>query len=228
MKILILVTASKDEPWKSIIAAQRRTWAAWAHPDVDQLWYRSGPENESTSDTLSLDTPQSTYYMPQRLKKALEVIWDRPWDYLFKTSASAYICKICLHNKAMTLPREKCYCGIEGAIANLPQEFKRATHASGGGAFFSRDVAQLLRKHLPDGSGPHVEDGMIGLTLWKLGIRVTPNAQRCVVTPESRLFNTYLYRCRNLGNLEDRLKDIADIERVENYKRQRHRKPETT
>ncbi len=217
MKTLILVAGCRREPWASLIAKQKQTWGAWKHPEVEQAWYMPGPVENPSDDTIIVDSPDEIDYMPMMLRGAITSVWDRPWDFLFRTNTSSYVCKRCLHNKALTLPKEKCYCGMEGPISFLPDKYKGATHASGCGFFLSRDAAEVLMSWLPDTAGSFVEDGMVGVVLWQRGISVTPGAQRCQVYPELSLFDTYHYRCRSEDG--DRTKDERAMEFVDAYKR---------
>ena len=62
----------------------------------------------------------------------LREVINEEWDYIFRTNTSSYVSKNRLIEFSKNLPKEKCYCGIDGG-----------GFASGAGFFLSKDCARL-------------------------------------------------------------------------------------
>ena len=103
---------------------------------------------------------------------------------------------------AKTLPKEKCYCGINGG-----------SYASGAGMFMSADVVDIVRTKT--GIEPTAyEDAYIGAILGQNGITITPGAQRFEIDHNNynNIPKCYHYRCKS--NTEDRSKDINAFNKI--------------
>jgi hypothetical protein len=125
---------------------------------------------------------------------------------MFRTNASSYVDKKLALEKAMTLPKEKLYCGKNGG-----------GFASGCGFFISRDLLEIIRRDFDQTPTPY-EDAMIGSVLAKNGIGITDGAERCD-TNGKNLTDTYHYRCKSDNG--DRNKDIIAFNRIHEYKTHR-------
>ena len=58
MRVLILVHSTKEEPWHSIIEAQKRTWDSVHEDGVDTIYYYSGDTFEQSGKDLFVRCPQ--------------------------------------------------------------------------------------------------------------------------------------------------------------------------
>jgi hypothetical protein len=202
MRILIMVQATKLEPWHSIIEAQKATWDSVHEDGVDTIYYYSGDTFEQNGKDLYVRCPHEADMNNYRFKLALDWIFDSncAYDYIFRTNASSYVDKKRLKSWLMDKPRTNFYCGIDGG-----------GFASGCGFALSTDLVNILRTidDYPTAS----EDCLIGVYLERAGIKVTPGAHRfdyyfsCDEVPI-----TYHYRCKS--NDEDRTKDIKAFEHL--------------
>lgn len=210
MKVLILSLASTKDPWKYIREeGQEKTWDSIEVDNVQTLYYFSHPfKSYLYKNHLHLHCPDDFLMMHWRLKLALDYVWDMEWDYIFRISASSYVDKELLLKKAESLPKEKCYCGIQCCGGSV---------ASGCGFFMSRDVVQILRDKIPMdmGSAPygvHPDDVLIGRILESEGIYVTPGAERFDYwhppTPRSLDDRTYHWRCKDDNAPNDGKHDV--------------------
>jgi hypothetical protein len=220
MKILILVLASGKDPWKYIREeGQGKTWDSIEVPGVETIYYFSSIHLNPTlyNKHLTVNCSDDFYAMHWRLKLALDFVWDREWDYIFRTSASSYIHKELLLQKASTLPTEKCYCGVQCCHGSI---------ASGCGFFISRDVADILRKQIPSEMhnspyGVHPDDVLIGKILEANGIGVTPGAYRMdYYHPDQEYcrseFPHYHYRCKRDDAPNDGKHDVEAMRELFN------------
>jgi hypothetical protein len=197
MRILILVQATKIEPWHSIIEAQKATWDSIHEGGVDTLYYYSGEEQCINDKDLYLKCPHEADMNNYRFKLALDYLYDSNdprYDYIFRTNASSYVDKKRLKEWLMDKPRTNFYCGIDGG-----------GFASGCGFALSTDLVNILRTI--DDYPTTSEDCLIGVYLERAGIKVTPGAQRHdYYFTGGEIPLTYHYRCKS--DTEDRTKDI--------------------
>lgn len=222
MKVLILVLASEKDPWKYIREeGQEKTWDSIEVPDVQTIYYFSSIHHQSTlfGKRLTVNCPDDFYMMHWRLKLALDYVWNLEWDYIFRISASSYVDKELMLKKAQTLPKEKCYCGIECCGGSV---------ASGCGFFMSRDVVQILRDKIPvdptlSPYGLHPDDVLVGKILEGEGIYVTPGAERFDYwhppVPRSLDDRCYHWRCKHDGLANDGRPDVEAMQVIFNVTR---------
>jgi len=197
--ILILVQACDIPPYDALMAAQKDTWDKIEHPETKTIYYISSDKTEKThfkDNVLYTKCPSGYPMLHWSMKIACDEIWDMEWDYVFRTNASSYIDKTLLVEFAKTLPKEGCYCGIDGG-----------SYASGAGVFMSRDVIKILKDKLDD-SPSDFEDAYMGIILGRNGVKLTPGARRVIVdhTNYSNIPHCYHYRCKSDNG--DRTKDI--------------------
>lgn len=205
MKILILVQATFDEPWYSLIQAQKRTWDSLEEEGVDTIYYYSGPEYKKEGKDLTVKLSNNHDLAHYRMKLALNYIYDSNdpgYDYIFRTNASSYIDKKRLKAWLQDKPRNKFYCGIDGG-----------GFASGCGFALSSDLVQCLITidDYPTAS----EDCLIGVWLERYaGQKVTQGAERYdyYFNHGSGPYETYHYRCKS--NDDDRTKDVKAFEHI--------------
>lgn len=203
MRILILVHATKEEPWHSIIEAQKRTWDSIHEDDVDTIYYYSGDAFDQQGKDLFVRCPQEANMSHYRMKLALDWLYDLNdpgYDYIFRTNASSYVDKKRLKAFLKDKPRTNFYCGIDGG-----------GFASGCGFALSTDLINILRTI--DDCPTESEDCLIGVYLERAGIKVTPGAQRYdYYFTGGEVPLTYHYRCKS--NDLDRSKDIKAFEHL--------------
>lgn len=202
MRILILVQATKQEPWHSIIEAQKRTWDSIEEDGVDTLYYYSGDTFDQVGKDLYVRCPHEANMNNYRFKLALDWIFDSncAYDYIFRTNASSYVDKKRLKSFLKDKPRTNFYCGIDGG-----------GFASGCGFALSTDLINILRTI--DDYPTESEDCLIGVYLERAGIKVTAGAQRFdYYFTGGEVPLTYHYRCKS--NDSDRSKDIKAFEHL--------------
>lgn len=221
MKILILVLSCRRSPYDVLLDVQRRTW-----------------------DRLSVEGVETRYYfgegfdsLPERLKSALDEVAGESWDFLFRTNSSSYVDKRRLVEFAGTLPRERCYCGVDGyrradagVVSDVPlQGGGTATapwFASGSGFFVSRDCVEILRREIsveaervPDVVSVGGEDVVVGRVMKRFGVRSTLGRRYDYwaspwVGREEEIRSAYHVRCKGV---EDRRQDVVamtDVYRI--------------
>jgi hypothetical protein len=210
MKVLILVQASDISPYNVLQRGQEETWNSEEVEGVETIYYLSGEETGLFGNKLYLKCEDGYPMLHWKFKLAVDILWDRGWDIMFRTNASSYVDKKLILEKAKTLPKEKLYCGINGG-----------GFASGCGFFISRDCLQIIRDQF-DISPTPFEDAIIGSVLGKNGIYVTPGAERFDVKHGNwNLPDTYHYRCKSDNG--DRNKDITAFKKIYEYKQRTHR-----
>jgi hypothetical protein len=208
--ILILVQSCDDAPYGEMMKAQMNTWDKIEHPETKTLYYLS---EENAYDDYNCYIGNKIYMlgseaydmMHWRQKLAFDHIKDIGinFDYLFRTNASSYVNKKLLVEFSKSLPKEKCYCGIDGG-----------GYASGAGVFLSPDVVEILRTQT-DESPTAYEDAYMGAILGRNGITVTPGAKRCdISSAQPNIPNCYHYRCKPDNG--DRTKDIEAMYAIYN------------
>lgn len=194
--IVILVQACDDAPYGEMMKAQMKTWDSIQNEDTKTIYYLSGDSfTHFKGKKLYCQCSPDYNMMHWRNKIALDIVsLEYKYDYIFRTNASSYVNKKLLVDFAKSLPKEKCYCGIDGG-----------SYASGAGVFMSPDVVDIVRKKT--GIEPTAyEDAYIGSILGQNGIKITEGAKRCDVQASADLPNCYHYRCK--PDSGDRTKDI--------------------
>ena len=164
-KILILVLSSNEEPWAPLREASQRTWDSIKVPGVETVYYYSKTTDHrpqtTDPDCIYLDCPADYNMMHWRFKLALDAVWEKDWDMIFRVCASTYVDKEELLKIATTLPEKKCIVG-----------YKINGHINGAGIFISRDAADFLRTclHILPGENDDVQISSIhGANITDLG-----------------------------------------------------------
>lgn len=177
-----------------VLQAQKDTWASVYHDNVDHVFL------------YAKDVDVEDHYEMQhwRFRQWCVKIWDQEWDYILSGSSSSYFDKELVYQKALTLPKEKCYCGIDGG-----------GFASGSGHFMSRDVVKILMDEMTD-QRIKFSDVYEGEILRRHGITVTPGAKRYDFNHvNDKLISCYHYRCKS--NTLDRMQDVTAMNKVHRY-----------
>lgn len=142
-KVLIMVLSSMKPPYDKIYEAQRETWDSFNVDGVETFYY-FGTDYEM---------------MHHAFKLALKEVWQKDWDFIFRTNSSTYVRKDKLKDFIDTLdPKDNIY---EGAMGG--------DMISGTGILLSRSSAKILKNKLNKKPYPS-EDYKIAEILIKAGI----------------------------------------------------------
>ena len=214
MKILILVASCRTPPYDALERAQRETWDSVSVPGVETHFYHCTDLESMIPCFLEATEPSFE--------------WDH--DFIFRTNSSSYVDKARLLEHAETLPRERCYQGVDGD-----------GFASGSGFFISPDVEEMLRLNssgryhdeaplltIARANPELIEDVAIGLCLARRGVTVTPGARRedywllhfqsqfYGLPLDEKILDAYHVRCK--GDGIDRTKDVEAMRAVHEIK----------
>lgn len=172
-KILVLVLTYTEEPYRSLMNAQRGTWDS-RYDNVKTIYYHGGGENffelhrDETwpwRERVEFSASDDYYEMHWKFKLALDIALAQEWDILFRTNSSSYVNKHKLVEFAEKLPTEKLYCGWTLTDTNDDG----GECVSGAGIFLSRDCCKILSRELKE--GPECEEDVLcGRILRKHGI----------------------------------------------------------
>lgn len=167
MKLIIGVSATLSGTWGQLLPSSQNTMGRQKHPEVE-LYYLLplGTMGKVLDLNYFSGEPDDYNYQHTKLKNFINDIWNKEWDFLLIGSQSSYFNFELCYKKMLTLPKKKCYCGIDGG-----------GFASGSGFFISRDVADILRKNITP-EPIRDSDCHYGSILLKKGIKVTPGAER--------------------------------------------------
>lgn len=206
MKILILVLSCLHEPFYSLMKKQQDTWDSIDCEDIETIYYYGGgggfKKINDKSYEFGADCSDSYKMMHYKFYLLLKEIINDDWDYIFRTNSSSYINKKNLLKFAETLPKKKCYCGINAG-----------DYASGSGMFLSRDVVNIILNSNYSINEEEYEDVYIGSVLRSNGIYVTDGAKRSDL--DNNDFGdeyTYHYRCKS--NTDDRSIDLIRFDNL--------------
>lgn len=201
MRVVILVASCTRPPYDALLRAQIETWAC-EHVD-------GAPVTHYFSD----DLPAMTGKLRDALRTLLRLT---SWDYVFRTNASSYVDKARLLTVAETLPRARCYAGVDGG-----------GFASGSGFFISRDAAGDLAEKLPERSS-EIDDVVVGGILRSGGYEVAPlprvdyelelalaEVRGDVAAFEARVRTAHHVRCKHAA---DRTMDVRAMRNVHKIK----------
>lgn len=143
MRVLIMVLSSKKPPYDKIEKAQRETWDSVVVDGVNTYYYYG--------DDYDM--------MHHAFKKALNSVWRKKWDVIFRTNSSTYVCK----------DKIKRYVESIDIKGNLYAGYSTGSMVSGTGILLNRATAKILRDELDDHPSPS-EDTLIGTILSRHGI----------------------------------------------------------
>lgn len=190
MKLLILVLACDNSPFKEINDCQKSTWDSVEVPDVETWFYYGNNNNEYRLSGKNIYCPCSDEYnmMHWRMKLAIDYLWDRPWDYIFRTNTSTYVRKDRIKNYIEKLGnKKKIYEGVPGG-----------GYISGTGILMSRDVVDVLKNNI-DIYPTDSEDAYIGVTLARCGIVENDSGLKRLQYnfKEDSILQADYYRCKS-------------------------------
>lgn len=217
-KVLILTLGWNREPFTNLLQAQQETWDSYSWPHVISYFYREARADSLNENVLNLACDDSYGWLPWLLKRALDAVWEKPWDIVFRTNASSYVCKRKLSEYIQNLPQDKLYHGLVGTVYSL-------AFAVGEGVFMSRDVADILRNNTPCENSSEIEDQRIGRVIQSHGVKLTPGALRWdYYHPVSiTVADTFHYRCKPDQDWQTkdphRTRDIAAMKILADFKR---------
>ncbi len=144
-KILMLVVSSRTHPAYEKL---EDIWRSYIHSDperVEALFLRSDPNlpvrYEIRGDVLWARTIDEIW--PGILCKTLLAIEHTlpridEFDYFIRTNLSSFFVLPRLYDFLATLPKQRCYCGVEGTFDGY------GSYVSGAGMILSTDLAKLL------------------------------------------------------------------------------------
>lgn len=142
-KVLIMVLSSMKPPYDKIYEAQKETWDSFMVDGVETHYYFGDDYN----------------MMHHAFKLALKEIWDKDWDFIFRTNSSTYVRKDKLKQFIDTLnPLDNIF---EGAMGGQM--------VSGTGILLSRSTAKIVKDRLNKRPYPS-EDCKIAEILVSAGI----------------------------------------------------------
>lgn len=208
MQLLILCGSSQEQPYPQFLEAQQRTWGSVNVQNVQTVFFREGPDDKWIDNIREVCTSGEYFNAHWRHKLAIDAVWDLEWDIIFRPHASSYVDKSALYELCKNLPKKKLYGGWELG-AELPEiEWEghkiRQSCISGAGIFYSRDVADILRKNIPPGINIE-EDVLAGRILQINRQPVTfVNKQRVDMASMNDYRPSYHYRLKS----NDRIADI--------------------
>ena len=206
-RVLILVQACDDAPYKEMQKAQLDTWDSIHVDGVTTVYYYGNNQHKGefifNSLKKKLYCPCSEAYdmMHYRHKLATEWCFENvKFDIMFRTNASSYVHKKLLFDYAQTLPTEKLFISNNG----IP---------SGAGFFLSKDYIKLANEGIDQHPTPS-EDMYIFSMLNRHGIDLSPGGDRVEFNhQEARPERPcYHYRCKS--DTYDRLKDIRAFHKL--------------
>lgn len=208
LQLLILCGSSQGEPYPQFLEAQQKTWDSVNVHNVQTVFFREGPDDKWIGNICEVCTSGEYLNAHWRHKLAIDAVWKFDWDIIFRPHASSYVNKAELYELCKNLPREKLYGGWELG-AELPEiEWEghkiRQSCISGAGIFYSRDVADILRKKTP--SGINIEEHVLAGRLLQInGQPVTfVNKDRVDMASINDYKPSYHYRLKS----SDRMADI--------------------
>ncbi len=207
MKVLILVCSSHIHPYDKFLTAQKETWDSIPHPKVETVFYRGSGHNTWEGNVFISDCPHGYYTQHWKHKQAIDAVWEKDWDIIFRTHSSSYVDKAKLYQLCNSLPAEHTYGGWNLGV-ELPEiewqgKIIRQSAVSGAGIFYSRDVADILRKNTPEGVNIE-EDVLSGRILQTFGIHPTfDNKERVDLQSIAQYRPSYHYRIKSMDRLAD-------------------------
>lgn len=164
--VLILALACNRSPFREMMIAQMRTWDSLFEEGVSTVFYSGDSESvQWDGNWLKVPAPDNYHCIGWKTKVALEEALKTPWDYLFRTNSSSYVCKKRLIEFVQNLPVTGYYGGVHNYGKHPP------VWASGAGIILSRDVASIVQSQLkPLKNLVEVDDMEIGHICHNSGI----------------------------------------------------------
>jgi Galactosyltransferase len=153
----------KESPDNPRIQAVLDTWHPKSVGKVDvKLFVGNGPERINLPDLVELDTPDSYYELPAKVKAMFKWALDAGYDYLLKCDDDVYV--RCPNLLKFFQPVD--YCGYQ-------LESNTLTWGSGAAYVVSRRAMQLVGDTPWNPTWNSAEDQMVGRILAANGIPLT-------------------------------------------------------
>lgn len=200
-KVLIIIIAQKEEPYKTLEYASRNTWASIKHPDMQVLYLHAQPgiTPHINADELIVNGNEGWLNIGYKTISAYEYCLNNlEFDYVYRTNLSSYVHQEGLYNYVNTCPMDNVYNGVVGNHNGTP-------FASGCGYLISKDLMRYVvdHRHLWDHVS-HYDDVSIAKVLQTIPILPT-FVQRMDIITDSALqtFDTstindcFHFRCKN-------------------------------
>lgn len=152
MKVLILVQAFNNGPYKEVTDLQKKTWDSVKSEDTRTVFYMADFNTETHfegNDLYIKEVPYTPYGYIHFLKALIQCL-KFEWDFVFKTNSSTYVDKSQLVTLASSFPKEKYVAGHpywkQFGIENKDRNDKTGLEEFmwGDGYILSRDVAIKL------------------------------------------------------------------------------------
>lgn len=166
-----MVLSSKKPPYDLIEKAQRETWDSINVEGVSTYYYYGDDYN----------------MMHYAFKKALNSVWRKKWDVIFRTNSSTYVRKDRIKEWVeREQPKEKLYAGF--CVGDM---------ISGTGILLTRDTAKILRDTLDEYPNDS-EDCLIGSLLARYSIYPKQALERKSFNfQEDKILDADYYRCKS-------------------------------
>lgn len=209
MKIIIIVIAQKQEPYITLEAACRNTWASVKHPDIQVLYLHAQPNITShiDNDELIVEGDEGFTNIGYKTIKAFEYCLNHlEFDYVYRTNISSYVDQYGLYDYATTCSIDNIYSGIIGDHNGIP-------FASGCGYLISKNLMQYAvdNRHLWDHIS-HYDDVSLAKVLQTIPISPTFTSRVDICTDDDlQSFDSNIigkcfhFRCKNAN---DRSHDV--------------------
>jgi hypothetical protein len=139
MKVIILVQSVDKPEYIKLRETQQQTWDSIYHPNIETFYYKPNSQTEEIIDN-TINTPENENWinMYKSFVKALRLLINQNFDYIFKTDNSTYVDKKVLYNILSTKPRNNYFGGMI-----YPYE-SSGSFIWGEGFVISKDIAQYL------------------------------------------------------------------------------------
>jgi hypothetical protein len=138
VKTLVLVLATRVEPFPHLVETIKRTWASVAVTDVDVVFYYGGDSVELDGVDLTLPVADDLPNVGQKTLACFEYALEHfEFDLVYRTNCSTYIDLPNLHRYVETkVDAVRFYAGKGAQVDGID-------FATGTGFFLSRDLVQL-------------------------------------------------------------------------------------
>jgi hypothetical protein len=141
MKVIILVQSVDKPEYIKLRESQQLTWDSIPHPNIETFYYKPNSQTEEIIDN-TINTPENENWinMYKSFVKALRLLINQNFDYIFKTDNSTYVDKKVLYNILSTKPRNNYFGGIY-----YPYFFDKTYKCIwGDGYVLSRDLVEYI------------------------------------------------------------------------------------
>lgn len=165
MKTVVLVLATRVEPFPTLIETIKRTWAAAPVDDVDVLFYFGGDRLSLRGRDLSLSVGDDLSNVGRKTLACFEYLLEHvEFDLVFRTNCSTYV----------DLPNLRRYIedNAEPArfYAGKGASVDSIDFATGTGYFLSRDLVQLVVEKQAAWDHSYLDDVALGKLLHEYGV----------------------------------------------------------